>query len=93
MPDGDECDGYFAPYGIPFDDAYQDEAVHTVRSDGTLSDNEKKWLILCWFDNTYGEWNGSRFDMRNSRAMMSAFLRSTPYATFEELFAAQEASR
>lgn len=80
-----ECDGYFEAYNIPFDAGFQDEAVFTVRSDPSLTLFEKKELITCWFEATYGLWQGSRFDKRPASAAMSAFLAGTKYASFEEL--------
>lgn len=79
------CDGYYESAGIPYEPAYADNAVYWTRSDPNLGWGEKKQLIICWFDTTYGEWNGSRYDMKDSRAQMSIFLKSTKYATFEEL--------
>lgn len=80
-----ECSGYFDGTGIEFVPSYQDAAVYWVRSDPQLNWLEKKELILCWFDTTYGRWNGFRYDLRDARQQMSAFLKSTPYASFEEL--------
>lgn len=80
-----ECDGYFEGTGIEFDPGYVDEMVHYVRSDETLTLREKKDLIICWFDTTYGNWNGSRYDLKNSRTEMSKFLKGTTYRTYEEL--------
>lgn len=80
-----ECQGYFDGTGILFEPPYEDAAVYYVRSDPDLYWFTKKELILCWFDQTYGTWNGFRYDLRDSRSRMSAFLRATGYATFEEL--------
>ena len=82
------CDGYYESANIPYLPEYADNAVYWTRSDPNLSWMEKKQLILCWFDTTYGSWNGSRFDLNDSRAQMSKFLKSTKYATFEELIQA-----
>lgn len=37
-----------------YDPEREDEAIHTVRSDPFLSKEDKKWLILCWFQVVYG---------------------------------------
>lgn len=78
-----DCDGFFE--GIPFEPEYQDAAVHFVWSADFYDPAYKKWLITCWFDTTYGTWNGNRFDLGASRTEMSRYLASTPYSTYEEL--------
>lgn len=80
-----ECDGFFDEAGIPFEPEFEDAAVYAVRSADFYDPVYKKWLILCWFDTTFGQWNGSRFDLKNSRSKMSKFLSSTIYDSFEEL--------
>lgn len=82
------CDEYFERESIPYEPAYEDAAVYNVRSNPDLDPQYKKELIICWFDTTYGEWNGSRYNLNDSRAQMSKFLKSTKYATFEELIQA-----
>jgi hypothetical protein len=81
MPD---CDGYFDDRDIAFIPENQDLAVSTVMHDPNLTKAEKKRLIQCWFDVTYGSWNGSRFDLQDSRTQMASWLRNSPYATFED---------
>lgn len=85
-----ECDGFFDQAQIPFDPAFEDEAIYWARSDPHLTREEKKFYIQCWYDVTFGQWNGSRFDMKESRAMMASFIRKTEYATFEALIDATE---
>ena len=80
-----ECNGYFDGTGILFEPPYEDAAVYYVRSDPDLYFFTKKELILCWFDQTYGTWNGFRYDLRDSRARMSAYLKRSGYASFEKL--------
>lgn len=82
------CDEYFERESIPYEPAYADAAVYNVRSNPDLDPFYKKELIICWFDTTYGEWNGSRYDLKDSRAMMSKFLQGTKYSTFEKLLEA-----
>jgi hypothetical protein len=81
-----ECDGFFEDQNIPYESAYEDEAVRAVWVADFYDPAYKKWLILCWFDVTYGEYNGARFDLKDSRVRMSAFLTRSNYATFEELW-------
>jgi hypothetical protein len=78
------CDGFFDAEGIPFEPPYQDAAVYTVWSADFFDPEYKKWLILCWFDTTYGEWQGLRYNLRDSRAQMSAWLERNNIRTFEE---------
>ena len=80
-----ECDGYFDFAEILFEPEYQDIAVRYVWTDPDIGFTEKKTIIQCWFDVTYGEWNGSRYDLKDSRTQMANFIRKTKYATFEEL--------
>lgn len=79
------CDGYFDNTGIEFLPSYEDQAIYFVRSDPNLIYYEKKELILCWYDTTFGQWNGSRFDLGESRRRMSSWLKNNNYQTFEEL--------
>ncbi len=79
-----ECDGIFDREGIPFENAFQDVAVRFIRSHPDLTTFEKKEYIICWFDVTYGIWNGSRFDLRDSRVKMSQWLTTNHYRTFED---------
>lgn len=87
MPD---CDGFFQQEGIPFHPDYQDAAVYAVWSADFHDPGYKKWLIQCWFDTTYGEWDGNRFRLLDSRAKMAENLARTTFSTFEELLAASE---
>lgn len=80
-----ECSGYFDGSGIEFHPSYQDAAVYWVRSDPHLNWIEKKELILCWFDTAFGQWNGFRYDLKDSRSKMSAFLKTAGYDSFEQL--------
>lgn len=82
---GDQCEGFFTDRGIPFEAAYEADAVWTVWSTDGLEYGEAKSLIVCWFDVTYGAWNGNRFDLRDSRTKMSEYLTRSPFRTFEEL--------
>ena len=77
------CDNFFRDLGIGFTPDLQDTAVYAVRRQPGYDRSYKKWLILCWFDTTYGHWNGSRFDMGVSRSLMSDFLKHTGYDSFE----------
>lgn len=81
----DDCDGFFEPLNIPFEEDYQDAAVYAVRSSAVLSLPEKKQLILCWFDTTYGNWSGSRVDLTEARDKMSSFLKRNNYDSFEQI--------
>ena len=83
----ENCDGFFEAEGIPYLPSFEAAAVRAVRSADFYDPTYKKWLIMCWFDVTYGIWNSSSFDLRDSRAKMSNFLARTPYSTFEELIA------
>lgn len=83
-----ECDGFFNAEGIPFEASFQDAAVYAVFSADFYDPAYKKWLIQCWFDVTYGEWNGSRYDLKDSRTQMATYIRNTSYATFEALMEA-----
>jgi hypothetical protein len=85
-----ECDGFFDREGIPYREEFQDAAVRAVRAADFYNPPYKKWLILCWFDTCYGIWNGTRFDLRDSRVQMSDYLTKSPYRTFEELLANKE---
>lgn len=80
MPD---CDGFFGD--LPFRPEFQDEAIRLVRTADFYDPAYKKFLIQCWFDTTYGEWNGSRFDLKTSRDEMAKYLRSTAYRSYEEM--------
>ena len=84
-----ECDGFFDEAGIPFEPEYQDAAVYAVWSADFYDPPYKKWLILCWFDTTYGQWNGNRYDLKNSRVTMADFLSKSKYGTYEELIASK----
>jgi len=81
------CDDFFEEAGILFNPDNQDDAVWAVWSADFYDPEYKKELILCWFDTTFGEWNGNRFNLRDSRARMSLFLNKGAYDTFEELLA------
>lgn len=85
-----ECDGFFDEAGIPFEEPYEDAAIRAVYTADFYDPQYKKWLITCWFDTTYGVWDGSRFDLKNSRVQMATFIRQTKYATFEELIDANQ---
>lgn len=80
-----DCDGFFEEAGIPFLPQYADAAVRAVRAADFHDAPYKKWLIICWFDTTFGTWTGPRFDANNSRVMMAGYLATTPYTTYEEL--------
>lgn len=80
---GEQCDGFFEREGIPYSPEFQDAAVYAVYSADFFDPYYKKWLILCWFDETYGEWNGSRYNLKNSRVKMAAWLTLNGYDTFE----------
>ncbi len=79
-----ECDGWFDAEGIPFEIQYQDAAVYAVWSADFFDPEYKKWLILCWFDTTYGTWEGLRYNVRDSRTQMAAWLTRNNYQNFEE---------
>ena len=86
-----ECDGFFDNEGIPYEPSFQDAAIYAVRSADFYDPQYKKWLILCWFDTTFGTWNGFRYDLKDSRSQMSRWLTANNYATFEALL--EEAPR
>lgn len=88
MPD---CDGIFEIYNIPFEPQYADIAVHAVWYNFYTDIWYAKFLIQCWFDNTYGSYNATRFDYKDSRVQMANYLRSTPFRTYEELLETREA--
>jgi hypothetical protein len=79
------CDGYFDTHGIQFEPEYQDIAVRQVRADPDLDLTYKKWMILCWFDTTYGQWQGPHFRQYRARAIMTEYLFNSKYATFEQM--------
>lgn len=83
-----DCDGFFDERGIGYGEEWEDAAVYAVRSADFYDPAYKKWLIICWYDTSYGQWNGSRFNLKDSRAKMSHYLGTTSYNTFEELIAA-----
>ncbi len=80
----DECGGFFDFLGIPFLPSFEDAAVRAVLVTRAYPD-EKKWLIQCWFDQTFGTWNGARFDMQDSRVQMAKYLRATEFKTYEDM--------
>jgi hypothetical protein len=85
-----DCDGFFDNEGIPYKDEFQDAAVRAVLSADFYDPGYKKWLIQCWFDTTYGEWQGSRFDLKDSRDKMSNYLAGQPQSTYEALIEAKQ---
>lgn len=80
-----ECDNFFGD--LPFKPEFQDAAVRMVKVADLYDPTYKKWLIMCWFDVTYGEWNGARFDLNDARVQMAKYLSGTKYDTYEELLA------
>lgn len=82
-----ECDGFFDAEGIPFKPEYADAAVRAVRAADFYDPTYKKWLIICWFDVTYGDWEGDRFDLHDARVQMAKYLSGTRYSTYEALLA------
>ena len=86
-----DCDGFFDGEGIPFEPAFADAAVRAVKVADFHDPAYKKWLIICWFDTTYGNWEGSRFHIRDSRAKMSQYLAQTTFSNFESLLEAPDA--
>jgi hypothetical protein len=80
-----ECDDFFSNLGIPFAEDAEDAAIAAVRQADFYDPNYKKWLIICWYDTTFGEWQGSRYVLLDSRVRMSSYLSKTPYRTFEDL--------
>lgn len=80
-----ECDGFFDERGIGFTDQFEDAAVRAVLSADFYDPVEKKQLILCWYDTAYGQWTGLRFDLNDSRARMSNYIKNSPHRTFEAL--------
>lgn len=85
-----DCDGFFDNEGIPFTPGFDDAAVRAVRIADFHDPTYKKWLILCWFDTTYGVWDGLKYSLRNSREKMREYLATTEYKTFEELISDNE---
>ena len=86
-----ECDGWFDERGITFTIGNDDVAVRAVLSWDHFDPPYKKWLIMCWFDTTYGSWNGSRYDLKDSRVQMAKYLNSTKFPTYEKLIEASGA--
>lgn len=80
------CEDYFSGTGILFESEYEDAAVHFVRSDPDLSSFTKKEIIMCWFQTTYGEWQGLHFRTAAAAAAMSRWLKENNYRTYEEYF-------
>lgn len=80
-----ECDGFFDNEGIPFEPPFEDAAVRAVKTADFYDPPYKKWLIICWFDTTYGNWTGNRFDTGDSRVRMAKYLSGTKYTTYEQL--------
>ena len=89
----ENCDGFFEGEGIPYEPEYEDAAVRAVKVADFHDPAYKKWLIICWFDTTYGEWTDATFDMRDARAKMSDYLARTSYSNYEQLLAAPDASK
>ena len=81
----ENCDGFFDNEGIPYLASFQDAAIRAVKTADFYNPPYKKWLILCWFDTTYGEWNGNKFNNTASRAAMSAWLAENKYDNFEQI--------
>lgn len=81
----ENCDGFFEALGIPYLPSFEAAAVYAVRSSDIADRDYKKWLILCWFDTTFGTYSGARFFLNDSREQMSAFLKESGYNTFEDL--------
>lgn len=81
---GSLCESYFEGTGILFEPQDQDAAVYYTREDPDLTWGQKKEIIICWFDTTYGGWLGFRYELRDSRQQMSAWLKRHSYASFEE---------
>lgn len=84
-----ECDGFFDRLGIAFDPAEEDAAVHAAWSEIYRDRDYSKFLIQCWFDTTYPPEMPQTESRPYSRTRMSLYLKSTPYATFEELLEVQ----
>lgn len=80
-----ECDDFFSEASVPFDPAYQDEAVSAVYHADFYDPPYKKWLIICWFQTTYQEWNGTAFNTRPASQAMSSYLKTKKRATFEDI--------
>lgn len=80
-----ECDGFFDAEGIPFKPEYEDAAVRAVRAADFFDPYYKKWLIICWFDTTFGSWDGTRYDTNNSRSEMARYLTASNYSSYEAM--------
>jgi hypothetical protein len=89
----ENCDGFFENEGIPYEPRFEDAAVRAVLSADFYDPQYKKWLIICWFDTTFGSQQGSRFDLGESRTMMSLYLKNSPYATYEQMIDALDAGK
>lgn len=82
-----ECDGFFDEYDILFEESYADQAIHIAWVTYYRNPVHAKYLIQCWFDVTFGQMTGPRFNARNSRSKMAQYLATTPYRTYEDLLA------
>lgn len=85
------CEDYFSGTGILFTSEYEDAAVHFVRSDPDLDLFTKKEIIMCWFQTTYGEWQGLRYNLLDSPQKMKDWLKANNWTSYEEYLEAFDA--
>jgi len=84
-----ECDGFFNQNNVPFQPEAEDQAVHVAWRLWYSDPHYAKFLIQCWFDTTYRDQRPTEQHRSYARTRMSLYLKSTPYATFEELLTVQ----
>lgn len=77
------CWDYFLP--DEFDPNRQDEIIHLVRSDPNLSREQKKLLILCWFQVVYGGSGPPEDIQRRTSQAIKAMLASSPFRSLEDM--------
>lgn len=82
------CDDFFEQLGIPYEPNSQDEAVRAVLSADFYDPAQKKWLISCWFQETFGSWTTTGYDTVPASAAMSAFLIFSDYDSYEDMIEA-----
>lgn len=76
------CDWYFRPDEYRPD--LQAAMVHRVRADPFLELTDKKALLQCWFDTTYGQLRDNTFDVTDSRDRIRTWMTTIGVTTIED---------
>lgn len=87
-----QCDGFFDAEGIPFLEGWENRAVRAVLTADFYDPPYKKFLITCWFETTYGVWNGPTFDRTRASDQMREFLATSPFRNYEDMIVSPEAT-